>query len=478
MPSSSIKLLVLLLLLILCVVVHIAKSVKLKRLWLQDHCQETICSGIEITDNDYVIMSQMTIPKQFSLTFRNSTIAKIPHLLFETFPDLKELHLENCSTKSFDRPQFEGAGNIRKLYLGHNLLKDVPKNIFLGAESLRVLSLDHNRIVRLHNQSFSVLRDLQELNLEGNELQSLPRGVFLPLRKLESLNLSGNLLKFMAPDLFEENTKLLRINLARNRLQTFDSKWFHGQTRLHLLDVSGNALPELDLNISFVEKFIAQDCDLRQLVVHDGFITELELRNNTLTSIPYVLNAANLTTLDISGNPLRILEYNALGRFTGLLQLNLSFTGIDNLPDECFKSQSQLRMLDISGNSLYSLKFNVLHSLSALKYFYFQYNNWNCDFLQLLMNSFVKRRDISFMEDNIAPEVADDYVDGLACWFESNPRVTIQRSGGSSSNTMMARNDVSLEISLLRNDINKFKDSIESMFRKIHQQLEELKQNI
>lgn len=456
---------------VIIMIIYLVNGIKLKRLWLQDHCQNTICSDIAIDEDDFVIMSQVTIPRQFSLTFRNSSIAKIPNLLFETFPDLQELHIENCSIKSFDRPQFEGGNNLSKLYLGYNQLTEVPKNIFLGANNLKILMLNNNQIKHLHSQSFGILEELEQLSLAGNQLQSLSKGVFISLHQLLDLNLAENNLKFLPNDLFEGNVKLKRINLARNILQTFDSKWFNAQPQLHLLDVSGNTLPELNLNISNLEKFVAQNCDLRKLMIHDGIIGELDLRNNSLTSIPYVLKAINLTSLDISQNPLRILEANDLNQFAGLLQLNLSATNLDNLPDDCFKNQIHLKMLDISSNSLYTLKFNTLHSLNSLKYFYFQYNNWNCDFLQLLMNSFVKRRDISFMEDNIMPEVADDYIDGLACWYESNHRV-VQGFGTS------ARSDVSLEISLLRKDITKFKDAIELMFRKIHQQLEELKQNI
>lgn len=445
---------------------HFVNGIKLKRLWLQDHCHNTVCSGVVIDEYDLVIMSQVTIPRQFSLTFRNSSIAKIPNLLFETFSDLQELHIENCSLKTFDRPQFEGGNNLNKLYLGHNQLKDVPKNIFSGANNLKILMLNNNRIRRLYNQSFSILKGLQELSLEGNQLHSLSNGVFSTLHQLVELNLAGNFLKFIHNDLFKENVKLTRINLAENILETFESKWFNAQSQLSLLNVSGNILPELNLNISYLKKFVAENCDIRQLTVHEGVIEEIHLRNNSLISIPYVLKAINVTNLDISQNPLRILEANDLNEFSGLLQLNLSATNLDNLPNDCFKSQTNLRILDVSSNSLYTLKFNTLHSLNSLKYFYFQYNNWNCDFLQLLMNSFVKRRDIAFIEDNNIPEVVDDYIDGLGCWYESS------HTGNS------ARSDVSLEISLLRKDIAQFKDTIESIFRTIYQKLDVLKENI
>lgn len=443
---------------------------QLRRVWMQDHCQNGICTGIEIGRNDYVIMSQAPIEKQIMLTFINSSIAKIPHLMFDTFPDLQILRMENCSVETFEKPQFEGASNLMSLFLGHNFIKDIPKNIFLGADNLNTLMLNNNQLKSLHNNSFHALKELKELSLENNQLTMLPGGVFVHMRKLLDLNLAGNQLELFTRNIFEKNPNLTRINLARNRFKVFESELFKFQQRLALLDLSGNILQDLTLNFPHLESVIANNCDLRKLTVY-GIVQELELRNNSLREIPHIPNAVNVTSLDLSLNPLGSLQGNPFRRYTSLLRLNLSATQMHDLAEGIFKKQTQLKLLDISSNSLFNLKFIIFDGLKNLQYFYFQQNNWNCGFLQLLMNSFVKKQDISFMEDSVAPELVDDYVDGVACWYENNkPSRKCDGGGGGGSLT-----DAALELAIVRNDIKQMMETMEKKFVKVYRLLEEMK---
>lgn len=434
---------------------------------MQDHCQNGICSGIEIDRTDYVIMSQSAVEKQILLTFVNSSIAKIPHLMFDTFPDLQVLRMENCSIETFEKPQFEGASNLMSLFLAYNYLRDIPKNIFLGADNLNVLKINHNRVETLHNNSFHGLKELIELSLEGNKLEVLPSGVFAPLPKILNINLGYNRLDLLPRGIFETNLHLTHISLAGNRFKTFKSELLKFQQRVMLLDLSDNTFQELTLNIPILESVVANNCDLRKLTVY-GITKELELRNNSLRDIPHIPHASNVTALDISQNPLGSLQGNPFRRYTEITRLNLSATGIHDLDEGLFKKQSHLKTLDISSNSLFSLKFTIFDGLKSLQYFYFQQNNWNCDFLQLLMNSFVKRRDISFMEDSVAPELVDDYIDGMACWYENNKNS--KKCVGEGSHT-----DAALELAIIRNDINRMMQAIDNKFVKVFRILEDIK---
>ncbi|XP_017141112.1 carboxypeptidase N subunit 2 [Drosophila miranda] len=441
---------------------------QLRRLWLQDHCHAGICTNVQIGRSDYVILSQAPIPNQLMLTFINSSIAKIPHLLFDTFPDLQMLRMENCSLETFEKPQFEGASNLMSLFLGLNRLKDIPKNIFLGADNLATLHLHGNQLKHLSNHSLHALKELKELSLADNIIEQLPLGLFGGMRKLMDLNLAGNRLTALPRGIFDKNLNLTRINLARNRFTAFESELLKLQPRLSLLDISGNIIQELTLNFSLLELAVAHSCDLRRLTVY-GIVRELDLHNNSLRELPHIPQAVNVTSLDLSQNPLGNLQGNPLRRFTALLRLNLSTTNAHELPEGLLKKQTSLQMLDISGNLMYSLKITLFDSLKALQYFYFQQNNWNCDFLQLLMSSFVKRKDLSFMEDITAPELVDDYVDGIACWYESDK--TSKKCDASSS-------DAAMELSVVRNEIKAFTEVVEKKFIKVYRMLEEMKMKL
>ncbi|XP_023302307.1 leucine-rich repeat-containing protein 15 [Lucilia cuprina] len=439
---------------------------QLRRIWMQDHCRNGVCSGIEIGRNDYVIMSQEPFEKQTMFNFVNSSIRKIPHLMFDTFPDLQILRMENCSVETFENPQFEGASNLMSLFLGQNLLKEIPKNIFLGADNLNTLFINNNQLKILNNQSFNALKELKKLSLENNQLNILPSGIFAHMNNLFDLNLAGNLLELFPRNIFEKNVNLKRISLARNRFKVFESELFKTQTHLSFLDLSGNIMQDLTLNLPILDSVVVNDCDLRKLNVY-GIVKELELRNNSLREIPHIPNALNLTSLDLSLNPLGSLQGHPFRRYTNLLRLNLSSTNMHEISEGVFKKQSQLKLLDISSNSLFNVKFIVFDNLKNLQYFHFQQNNWNCDFLQLLMNSFVKKLNISFMEDSVAPELVDDYVDGIACWYEYNKNPKKCDDGSIS--------DAALELAIVRNDIKQMMETMEKKFVKVYRLLEDMK---
>ncbi|XP_055907172.1 leucine-rich repeat-containing protein 15 [Eupeodes corollae] len=440
---------------------------QLKRVWMKDHCSSGLCQGITISRDDYVILSNTPITKQIILTFVNSTIAKIPHLMFDTFPDLQILRMENCSVETFEKPQFEGASNLMGLFLANNLIRDIPKNIFLGADNLNTLSLAGNQLRQLQNHSFNALKELKSLDLSHNKLENLPLSVFSPMRKLMELNLSNNKLTTLPERIFEKTPNLTKVHLSYNKFLTFESEYFKNHPKLSLLDISGNPLVETTINFDILDTLLANDCELHKLTIY-GFVKEVELRNNSLQDIPNFPNAANVTVLDLSVNPIASLEATSLRRLIGLTKLNFSRTKIHDFPEGIFKKQTKLKVLDISNNSLYNLKVSVFDNLKALQYFYFHQNNWNCDFLQLLMSSFVKRREIVFAEDDLEPDKVDDYVDGVACWYESNK----------SSKKCSEDGESVLELAIIRNDIKAFVETVDKKFVKIFRLLDEIKSRV
>ncbi|XP_061392991.1 carboxypeptidase N subunit 2 [Musca vetustissima] len=444
------------------------QSGQVRRIWMQDHCRDGVCGDILIDRTDYVIMSQIAVEKHTILTFVNSSIAKIPHLMFDTFPNLQILRMENCSLETFERPQFEGASNLMNLFLGYNRLKEIPQNIFLGADNLEVLMLNNNELQTLNNNSFQSLKELKQLSLDSNKIESLPSGVFLPLQKLMDINLARNRLVSLARGIFDMNVNLTRISLAGNRFKSFKSELFQFQRRIAFLDLSDNVLQELILEFPSIDIVAANNCDIRKLITN-GIVRELELRNNSLRDIPHISNAPNVTVLDLSHNPLGSLQGNPLRRFTELVRLNLSSTGLHDLDESVFKKQSRLKSLDISSNSLFTLKITMFDHLKELQYFYFQQNNWNCDFLQLIMTSFVKRRDITFIEDSISPEFVDDYIDGMACWYEN----TKSSKKCDASGTRLT--DAAMELAIVRNDIDRMMEAMDRKFIKLFQILEDIK---
>uniref|UniRef100_T1GGK5 Uncharacterized protein n=1 Tax=Megaselia scalaris TaxID=36166 RepID=T1GGK5_MEGSC len=363
----------------------------------------------------------------------------------------------------FEKPQFEGASYLMALDLGYNKLTEIPRNIFLGADNLRTLSLEFNQIKSIHNQSFLALKELQSLSLEGNELEYVTNTMFAPLRKLEVLNLARNKLTVVPVGIFNRNTHLQHIKVGFNMLRSVDANVYRTLTKLKTLDYSGNIMPHVVLNFTRLENFVATDCEIMRLDIF-GTVIDINLRNNSLEFIPAFPDAGNLTKLDISSNPLAKIDTNTFRKFTGLKRLNLSSSNLHELPD------------------------------GSLETFYFHQNNWNCDFLEHLMNSFVKRGEIVFQEDTIAPELVDDFRDGIACWYESNgytyriskkfgvatnPRGGMEGGGGGPSGRGGGSCDDSvIELSIVRNDIKHFFEVIEKKFIKLSKTLDDIQMRI
>lgn len=462
---------------------------QIRRIWIEDYCTSGICMGLTIAKQDFVIFSQLPIKRVTSLTFLNSTIAKIPHLLFDSFPDLEILKIINCSMQIFEKPQFEGASYLMALDLGHNKIIEIPRNIFLGADNLRTLSLEFNEITSIHNQSFLALKELQSLSLEGNRLEFVTNTMFAPLRKLEALNLAKNKLSVIPVGIFNRNTHLSQVNVGFNLLKSVDANVYKTLTKLKTLDYSGNLMPHVVLNFSRLENFVATDSEIMKLDIYST-VHGINLRNNSLQFIPSFPQPENLTILDISSNPLAKIDGNTFRKLTGLQHLNLSGSNLHELPDGVFKKQNHLEYLDISDNSLFTVPVSIFDNLKSIQKFYFHQNNWNCDFLEHLMNSFVKRGEIIFQEDTIAPELVDDFRDGIACWYESNGYTyriskkfgvaTNPRGGmdGGSSRVGGSCDDSVIELSVVRNDIKHFFEVIEKKFIKLSKTLDEIKMRI
>lgn len=462
---------------------------QIRRIWIEDYCTSGICMGLTIAKQDFVIFSTLPIKRVTSLTFINSTIAKIPHLLFDSFPDLEILKIINCSTEIFEKPQFEGASYLMALDLGHNKISEIPRNIFLGADNLRTLSLEFNEIKTIHNQSFLALKELHSLSLEGNQLEYVTNTMFAPLRKLEVLNLSRNKISIIPVGIFNRNTQLSQIKVGFNLLKSVDVAVYKTLTKLNSLDYSGNIMPHVVLNFSRLGNFIVTDCEIMKLDIY-GTVHSINLRNNSLQFIPIFPEPGNLTNLDISSNPLSKIDANTFRKFTGLKKLNLSGSNLHELPDGVFKKQTHLEYLDISDNSLFTVPVSIFDNLKSLETFYFHQNNWNCDFLEHLMNSFVKRGEIIFQEDTIAPELVDDFRDGIACWYESNGYTyriskkfgvaTNPRGGmdGGSARGGGSCDDSVIELAVVRNDIKHFFEVIEKKFVKLSKTLDEIKMRI
>ena len=75
------------------------------------------------------------------------------------------------------------------------------------------------------------------------------------------------------------------------------------------------------------------------------------------------------------------------------------------------------------------------------------------------------------MEDSVAPELVDDYVEGVACWYETNKESKKSCSGEGAG----AISEAALQLSIVRNDIKTLVEMKDKKFIKVYRLLEEMK---
>lgn len=219
--------------------------------------------------------------------------------------------------------------------------------------------------------------------------------------------------------------------MNNNRIITFDSKTFFNFEHLDYLDLSYNliieiwvqninklilnnvALKELHINGS-VEILIVNNNFLKGVDIHDETdLRTLEIRNNSIENIANFSNAFLIENFDISANNLKTIDAGKLFNYPRLKSLKLAATELNNLTDETFMFQSDLKELDlshnyltyitnglletmknleklsISSNNIKSFDYEYLHEThTRLKEIDLQYNDWNCSYLFNMLQYF------------------------------------------------------------------------------------------
>jgi hypothetical protein len=159
---------------------------------------------------------------------------------------------------------FQHCYKLKRLNLARNNIKIIPKDLFIYTPSLEHLNIDRNPLLPLSIETFSGIElSLRNISCQSCSLTSNSLIAFLPLKNLERLKLQSNFLTEILPEnLFSSMKQLIAIDLQRNQL---------------------TQIP-MNLPVS---------------------LRELELGNNRLINLFINNETLQLTTLDLSSNPLQ-----------------------------------------------------------------------------------------------------------------------------------------------------------------------------
>ena len=336
----------------------------------------------------------------------NYGLAALPEGIFDGLTSLQRLYLDEIGLAALPEGLFAGLTSLQRLELCGNGLAALPEGLFAGLTSLQRLNLCDNGLAALPEGLFAGLTSLYYLGLDGNELAALPEGIFDGLTGLQTLDLSYNELAALPEGAFDGLTSSLqRLDLSYNELAALPEGIFDGLTGLLTLWLGGNELAGLTANdplFAGLPNLVTLSLDIsvcdRTPQVRDaitaagGFagdaadcaavnaarVTSLDISWSGLTSLRAddFAGLTSLGSLDLSGNyRLAALPEGAFAGLTSLGSLDLSRNGLAALPEGAFDGlTSRLGSLDLSRNGLAALPEGIFDSLTGLRYLWLNNN--------------------------------------------------------------------------------------------------------
>ncbi|XP_053886933.1 chondroadherin-like isoform X2 [Malaclemys terrapin pileata] len=260
-----------------------------------------------------------------------------------------ELDLQHNQFSTLSAGFFPELAEISIIYLGSSGIHQVEPGAFQGVKNLYHLHLDNNLLEQVPEGVFENLTNLIFLHLEHNQIAHLLPGGFSSLKQLSVLDLSNNLLLELSDQALHGLPRLRRLYLSAN----------------HITNVSSKALP--------------------------GTLRALSLDGNQLASVPAAIRTSPmLSTLQLSGNPIRKLTSLSFGRrLRSLRQLFLDSLALEQITNLAFTRLRWLELLSLRNNSLESLP--PLSSLKSLSTLYLTGNKWRCDCKLIWLRTWQKK---------------------------------------------------------------------------------------
>ena len=327
--------------------------------WDKDYENEiTVKSikGLEKAVNlKMLTFSSSYIPEAGDIRYSASSISGLNPL-----KDLKKLEFLRLSHNNIeDVTPLKELTNLKHLYISHNRIADVSPlgkltnlvdfDISINYIADVSVAKNYNKMtmfnaIRNKITDISALKDITGLlilNVKQNDVKDID--CIKDLVKLETLNLEDNK-NLGGIKVIKNLTKLKELNLNNCGIDDADvtGDIFTGLTKVVEIDLSNNSLTSVN--------FLANCNELNNLY----------LDNNKLTNLDVLRDKTKLTALRFSGN--EVSDITPLAGHTGLTELRFSKNKVEDIA--VISAFSELGSIELNGNKVYD--FTPLSGLTSL----------------------------------------------------------------------------------------------------------------
>lgn len=311
-----------------------------------------------------------SVPEGFSndakrLDLSRNRIKTVGRRQFSGLVQLQELNLSDNLISMIEVEAFLGLKNLRTLQLKNNRLKILPVGVFSGLSSLRFLDLSQNEILVFLDYTFKEMVNLQTLEAEENDLVFISQRAFFGLQNLQELCLDRSNLTSIPTEALSQLQSLTQLRMLRLTISTVPNNAFRRLQGLQSLVISN--WPTLDYMAS--NSLIGLN------------LSSLVISNCNLSAVPYAAlrHLVYLRFLDLSYNPIALIQGHLLGDLLRLQELHLVGASLIKIEPGAFRGLSFFRMLNVTSNQLTTLEESAFHSVGNLQVLRLDGNPLACD---------------------------------------------------------------------------------------------------
>ncbi|XP_046734360.1 leucine-rich repeat neuronal protein 3-like [Diprion similis] len=353
------------------------------------------CQGKRLEDNNHHRFDLLMFdeePRLSVLNLAENGMNFLPTDMFTNLVNLETLNLSRNHLQEIPETAFDQLQSLTDLDLSHNNLTALPERIItkitklqrlnLSQNQLSVLDPDlklltnltwldvsHNNIQSLENGSLQSLTQLEYLDLSFNRIDSLGENNVIHLTQLATLTLNNNHLVYLSPHEFP--VSIINLNVGYNMITNVPETLINLQT----LDMAYNEIVELNDNLLSLVRVESLNFSGNKLTDFPNVKLEkldtLDLSFNKLSVVPETIkneNLPQLSTLVISGNPIRELKFNSKLNLHWLIARSLELVesidedALSNLDDE--KSEGCLNLIISQNKRLTQIDANAFRDVN------------------------------------------------------------------------------------------------------------------